>query len=114
MTKKIKDIKADMKRLHTLFQAICKVFPSEGNTIIGVMLHNLYHDSSHCANYVGDEAEWKEMNDIKDAIEAFKTYNSYHTINFLVEEIEMSFFAHSQLELEELYVSGTHDPENDD
>lgn len=102
MTTKMKHIKADMKRLSTLFEAIVEVFPSNQNTLISVILHNMFHDASHCINYIGDEMEWERMQTTKRAIEAMKVYRDYHLIGFLVEEIEMSFMGHEMDEFEEI------------
>lgn len=100
MKDKILNVKADVRKLLALFEAIIEVFPSNQNTLIQVMLHNLQHNASHCVNYVGDEQEWKDMNSILKAIQAMKTYHDYHLIGFIVEELEMIFFANEQLELE--------------
>lgn len=100
MTQKMKDIKADMKRLLVLFEAIMEVWPSNQNTMISVMLQNLQFDGSMTQNY-NQEVEWERMNNIVKAIKAMQQYYDYYLIAFLVEEIEMSFSAHEMLEFEE-------------
>lgn len=91
-TKIIKDIKADMSKLYTLFQAIMKVFPSDENTLVSVMLQNLQFDGSNCVDY-NEADDWKHMNDIKDALHAMKQYYDYHLIGYVVDEVDMSFMA---------------------
>lgn len=98
-TEMIKNIKADMSKLYTLFQAIRRVFPSNETTLISIMLHNLQFDSSNCVNYNENE-EWERMNDIKKALEAMQQYYDYHLIGYIVEQVHMSFMYNDIVEEE--------------